>query len=344
MDFPDRLTNVAELEDWLSRPTPAAVAAMRRLSGDLLLLGVGGKMGPTLARMARRASDEAGISRRIIGVSRFSQPVRRDLLESCGIETRTGDLLDEDFLQSLPPAENVIFMTGMKFGTQTTPWLTWAMNSWVPALVCRKYADSRILAFSSGNVYGYVPPHTGGSRESDPLRPVGEYANSVLGRERIIEYFSRRCGTPVVLLRLNYACELRYGVLVDLARQVNSGTPVDVSMGHVNVIWQGDANAMALAALADAQSPPQVLNVAGPECLPIRDLAERLGQRLGVTPSWTGSAAGDALLSNSSQACQRYGVPQVSVERMICWIADWFRRQGELWDKPTHFQDRDGGF
>ena len=344
MNFPDRMTDVAQLEDWLSRPTPAAVAAMRRLSGDLLLLGVAGKMGPTLARMARRASDEAGTSRRIIGVSRFSQPAQRELLESYGVETRTGDLLDEDFLQSLPAAENVIFMTGMKFGTQSTPWLTWAMNTWVPALVCRKYQGSRILAFSSGNVYGYVPPHTGGARESDPLRPVGEYGTSVLGRERIFEYFSRRQGTAVVLLRLNYACELRYGVLVDLAQQVMNGTPVDVSMGHVNVIWQGDANAMALAALADAESPPHLINVAGPESLRIRDLAERIGQRLGVTPTWAGSEAGDALLSNSTQACQRYGAPQVPVSQLIDWIADWLQRQGEVWDKPTHFQNRDGGF
>lgn len=344
MQLPNHLTDVAQLEDWLSRPTQAAIDAMRQLAGDLLLLGVGGKMGPTLARMARRASEAAGVTRRIIGVSRFSQPSLRDQLESWEIETRAGDLLDESFVRSLPPVENVLFMTGVKFGTQTRPWLTWVMNTLAPATTCRSFPASRILAFSSGNVYGYVPAHSGGAKETHDLHPVGEYAHSVLARERIFEHFSREHGTPVVLLRLNYACELRYGVLVDLARQVMDHSPVDVSMGHVNVIWQGDANAMALAAVADAQSPPAILNVAGPETLKIRDLAARFGQLLDRPVTYRGCEAADALLSNSAEACRRYGAPEVPVTRLMQWIADWLRRQGEVWDKPTHFQNRDGAF
>jgi nucleoside-diphosphate-sugar epimerase len=218
------------------------------------------------------------------------------------------------------------------------------MNTYLPAQVCRKYRDSRILAFSSGNVYGYVGPQTGGSREDDPPRPVGEYAMSVLGRERIFEYFSRQQGTAVTLLRLNYACELRYGVLVDLARQIASRTPVDVTMSHVNVIWQGDANAMALAALGDARCPPYLLNVAGSETLSVRDLSRRLGELLQEAPIWSGNEASDALLSNANLAHERYGAQRVDAEQMLVWIADWIRRGGPTWNKPTHFQSRDGGF
>ena len=235
-------------------------------------------------------------------------------------------------------------MTGVKFGTEQNPGLTWAINTWTPGLVCRRFADSRILAFSSGNIYGYVRPESGGACETDLLQPVGEYAASVLGRERIFQYFSIAQNMPVTLLRLNYACELRYGVLVDLARQVSEQVPIDVTMGFVNAIWQGDANAMSLAALVDAECPPKVINVAGPETLLVREVADKFGQLLGLVPDCFGVEAADALLSNSSEACRRYGLPQVGIERLIRWIADWIQSGGELWDKPTHFQNRDGGF
>ncbi len=344
MNLPDRITDAVQLEECLSRPSPSAVTAMGRLSGDLILLGVGGKMGPSLARMARRASEEAGVSRRIIGVSRFSQPAARASLEAAGVETIAGDLLDDQFVRTLPQCENVVYMTGVKFGTEQNPGLTWAINTWTPGLVCRRFADSRILAFSSGNIYGYVRPESGGSRETDLLQPVGEYAASVLGRERIFQHFSIVQNMPVTLLRLNYACELRYGVLVDLARQVSEQVPIDVTMGFVNAIWQGDANAMSLAALVDAECPPKVINVAGPETLLVREVADKFGQLLGLAPDCIGIEAADALLSNSSEACHRYGMPQVGIERLIRWIADWIQTGGELWEKPTHFQNRDGGF
>src|SRR5262249_50585711 len=268
-----------DLEILLSEPTPAVVETLRRLPGDLILLGVAGKMGPTLARMARRASDTAGVLRRVIGVARFS-PGGTEALQAHGIGTIRCDLLKEEEVARLPDAPNVIFMTGRKFGSSGDEALTWAMNSYLPAVVCRKYRHSRIVAFSTGNVYGLAPVAGGGSREEDALQPVGEYAMSCLGRERLFEYFSRSQGIPLTQLRLNYVCELRYGVLVDLAQRVWAGDTIDLSMGHFNVIWQGDANAMALRALAHAATPPLVLNITGPELLSVGTVCERLGQLL----------------------------------------------------------------
>ena len=238
-------------------------------------------MGPTLARMARRASDLAGVRRRVWGVSRFSSAETRRGLESHGVETIQGDLLEGGFVESLPEASNVIYMAGMKFGTTGNESLTWAVNTWLPSLVSQRYATSRIVAFSTGNVYGTVPIASGGSRESDPVQPCGEYAMSCLGRERMLEYFSRTQGTLMALVRLNYAVEMRYGVLVDLARKVYDGPEIDLAMGHVNVIWQGDASSMALAVLADAASPPWVVNVAGPEILSVREVCRQFGELLG---------------------------------------------------------------
>ena len=293
---------VAELEENLSIPSARAVAAMGRLSGDIILLGVGGKMGPTLARMAMRASQAAGIDRRVIGVSRFSEPGVRKRLEEHGVETIAGNLLDENFVASLPQVANVIYMAGFKFGASTDPSMTWAMNCHLPSLVCRKYRDSRIAAFSTGNVYGLVANDRGGSVETDVPNPVGEYAMAALGRERMFEYFSRSLHLPVVLLRLNYATELRYGVLVDLAQKVWTEQPIDLTMGHVNVIWQADANAMALSALEHTATPPFVVNVAGEEILSIRQTAEELGRLLDKPVHLTGSEAPDALLSNGQAA------------------------------------------
>ncbi|QDU39142.1 hypothetical protein Mal4_34770 [Maioricimonas rarisocia] len=333
-----------QLEAALSEPAPEAVAAMQEISGDIAFLGCGGKMGPTLARMAQRASKQAGVTRRIIAVSRFSDPSVRKRLESWGVETRSGDLLDETFLDSLPDAPNVVFMAGRKFGAAGNLPLTWAMNVHLPSLVARRFAESRIAAFSTGNVYGTVSYRTGGSVESDEPRPVGEYAMSCLGRERMFQHFADVQKTPMVLLRLNYACEFRYGVLVDLAEQVAAGTPIDLAMSYVNVIWQGDANSRTLAALTLAESPARLLNLAGPEVLRVRDVCERLGELLGRPVRFTGEEHEDALLNNAAAADALWGPPRVPVDELLTGIATWVRRGGERLGKPTHFEVRDGAF
>src|SRR5438093_3191496 len=268
-----RIESVEELEASLSEPTDAVIEMLRRTDGDIVFLGVAGKMGPTMARMAKRASDAAGVKRRIFGVSRFSSEMEMGKLHAHGIETIRCDLLDEEAVAKLPDAPNVVFMAGMKFGATGNESLTWAMNTWLPAVVCKKFSQSRIAAFSTGNVYGLTPTARGGARETDTPNPVGEYAMSCLGRERMFEHFSRAHGVPVSIIRVSYACELRYGVLVDIARSVWSGEPVDVSMGCVNTMWQGDANAHSLLTLAHAMSPPFMVNVTGPEIVSVRDAA-----------------------------------------------------------------------
>ncbi|MGH2351466.1 MAG: NAD-dependent epimerase/dehydratase family protein [Chloroflexota bacterium] len=337
----------AELDDLLSRPGEALVRDLARLPGDIAILGVGGKMGPTLARLARRAADLADggrNGRRIIGVSRFSEADLPAALHAAGVETHVCDLLDPAAVQELPDAPNVIFMAGRKFGSTGGEALTWAMNSYVPALVARRYPDSRIVVFSSGNVYPLVPVLSGGATEQTSPAPVGEYAQSVLGRERMFEHFSRQLGMPAVALRLNYAIDLRYGILLDVAQQVLAGEAIDVTMGHVNVIWQGDANAIALRALALASSPPTVLNLTGPETVSIRRLAERFGALLEVEPRFTGVEAETALLNNAGQCHRRFGYPTVPLEQMVEWVAHWVQAGAKTLGKPTHFQEREGRF
>jgi nucleoside-diphosphate-sugar epimerase len=335
---------VEQLDDQLSTPTPGVIQALQALEGDILVLGAGGKMGPTLARMALRASQQAGIKRRVIAVSRFSSPAMRQRMTEWGLETIGCDLLDEASLAALPRAALVVFMTGMKFGATDQPELTWAMNCYLPALICRRFPHSRMAVFSSGNIYGLTPVTGGGSREEDPLQPVGEYAMTVLGRERMFSYFSRLHGIPMVVLRLNYASELRYGVLVDLARLVWQQQPIDLHMGWVNVIWQAEANALALQALQLAQSPPRVLNLAGPEIVRVAAVATRLGELLGRAVQFCGTEGSDALLSNAEPCYAALGRPRVSTEQMLRWTADWVRRSGEYLGKPTHFQDRSGQY
>jgi nucleoside-diphosphate-sugar epimerase len=344
MPVPATIQDVTELESLLSEPSPQAIAAMARVEGAILVLGAAGKMGPTLARMARRASEAAGRPRRVIGVARFSAADERHALERHGIETVRADLLEDGALDALPDAPNVIYMAGRKFGSSGDEPLTWAMNAHLPALVCRRFPRSRIVAFSTGNVYGLAPAGQGGSREGDEPRPVGEYAMSCLGRERIFEYFSRAHGTEVILLRLNYATELRYGVLVDLARRVLAREPVDVTMGYVNVIWQADANAMALAALDRATAPATVVNIAGPEELSVRDACEQLASRMGVGVTFRGVEAPDAILSNGEAGWRLLGRPRVDAATLIAWTADWVARGGASLDKPTHFESRAGRF
>ena len=344
MTLPAVIRDVDHLEDLLSEPSPAAIDAMRRITGDIVILGVAGKMGPTLGRMARRAMDAAGVTGRVIGVSRFSSPGQQRALEAHGVETARCDLLDEAALARLPDAAHVIFMAGRKFGSTGDEPLTWAMNTHLPALVCHRYRGSRIVAFSTGNVYGLTPHGRGGSGEDDAVAPVGEYAMSCLGRERMFEYFSRAHGTAVAILRLNYASEMRYGVLVDLAGRVARRKPVDLTMGYFNVIWQADANAMALAALDHASTPTQIINVAGAEELSVRSVCVELGKLLDVDVSFTGREADDALLSDGSRGRTLLGSPRVDAARLVEWTADWIRRGGESLAKPTHFESRAGQF
>jgi nucleoside-diphosphate-sugar epimerase len=277
-------------------------------------------------------------------VARFSDPSSRKVLDSAGIETLSLDLLEPSAMQELPDAPNVLYMAARKFGSTGQEYLTWAMNALLPAVVADRYAHSRIVAFSTGNVYPLVPVIQCGASEATHPDPVGEYAQSALGRERIFEYFSQRNGTPVILLRLNYAIDLRYGVLLDIGQRVFERRPIDVTMGHVNVIWQGDANSIALRSFALAQSPPAVLNLTGPEIISVRWIAQRFGERFGVEPSIQGTESATALLSNAARCHRIFGYPSVTVEQMIEWVADWIGRGGATLSKPTHFETRDGRF
>jgi nucleoside-diphosphate-sugar epimerase len=344
MPLPERIDSTEHLDDLLSEPTPYAIETLARLDGDLLLLGVGGKMGPTLARMARRAFDQAGVRRRVIGVARFSEPRVEGWLQGHGVETIRCDLLNPAELAALPEMPNVIAMFGMKFGSTGQEARTWALNCFLPGLVAQKFARSRIVAFSTGNVYGLTPVGRGGSLETDALNADGEYAMSCVGRERMVEYCSRATATPMAILRLNYATEMRYGVLVDIAQRVWAGEPVDVTMGHLNAIWQADANAAALSAFGHLAVPPLVLNIAGPELLSVRQVAEGFARRFRKPARFSGVESADALLSNAQASHSLFGPPRVSAEQLIAWIADWTARGGPTLGRPTHFEVRDGRF
>lgn len=336
-------TDEDQLEEYLSRPRRLTVEALSDLQGDLLVLGAGGKMGLSFAAMAARSLRAAGVSGRVIAVSRFHDGVER--FHAAGVETIETDLLDAGALEALPDVPNVLFLAGMKFGSSGAQPLTWAMNVLLPGLVARRYPDARIVALSSGNVYPFTDVTGTGSRESDEPGPVGEYAITCLGRERMFEHGSRSFATPVALIRLNYANALRYGVLVDICQQVLAGDPVDVTMGNVNVIWQGDACAAILAAFGMCASPPAVLNVAGPERLPVRSIAERFAELLGVpAPRIAGTEASTALLSDASLMVERMGAPEVPADQLLAWTADWVAAGGPLLGKPTGFQRRDGRF
>jgi len=344
--FSDRgsVRDVVQLEELLSEPTEGAVQAMKELEGDILVLGVGGKMGPSLARMAKRGSEIAGVNRRVIGASRFSSSPWEHQLHDWGIETVRCDLLDPRALAELPAAPNVVFMAGMKFGSTGQEWLTWAINAHLPGLVANQFRHSRIAVFSTGNVYGLSPVSKGGSRENDSLNPAGEYAMSCVGRERIFEHFSRANSTRVSILRLNYAVELRYGVLLDTALRVQTGQAVPLSMGYLNAIWQGDASAMSLQSLACADSPPNVINITGTELLSVRWIAEEFGKRFGKKVRFEGEESSDALLSNAQKSHQLFGHPRISVHQLMDWIADWVGKGGTTLAKPTHFEERAGRF
>lgn len=332
------------LEERLSRPTPGVVEAVRGIAGDVMVLGAGGKMGPSLAVMVRRALDVAGRSDRVIAVSRFSDHAVQDRLHANNVQTIACDLADRSAMAALPDAPSVIYMAGQKFGTARAPAMTWAANVVLPALAAERFRGSRIVAFSTGNVYPLTPANEGGSAERDAPSPVGEYGMSCLGRERVFEFHALRDGSPLALVRLNYAIDLRYGVLVDLARKLLAGETIDLRMGYVNVIWQGDASAQAIQCLTYATSPPFVVNVAGPEVLSVRDTALLLGERLGRHPVFSGEPGREALLSNSSLARELFGPPAVSTSQLIRWVGEWAARGGSFLDKPTHFETRDGAF
>lgn len=341
LPFPERFDSEAALEDYLATPSRDLVRDLAGVDGDLMILGAGGKMGPTLARLARNALAE---SRRVIAVARFSEPGLRAALQAHGIETIACDLLDREALARLPQCRNVVFMAGRKFGADSDMPLTWAMNAHVPALVAETFRQSRIVAFSTACVYPFVPVASQGAGEDEDLAPPGEYANSCVGRERMFEYFSARFGTPGRLFRLSYAIDMRYGVLADVALKVWRGQPVDVTMGHVNVIWQGDANAQALRCLAVATVPTSPLNVSGPETTSIRWLAEEFGRRFDRPVTITGSEAPTAWLMNTGEAERLFGYPRVPLQQLVGWVADWIAREQRLYGKPTKFEARDGRY
>ncbi len=339
----DAIRDVDDLEDRLSAPTEGVLETMARLEGDLIVLGVAGKMGPTLARMARRALDEVGGARRVIGVARFSDAGSEARLRAIGVETVRADLLNEDDLARLPDAPNVVYMAGRKFGTSGGEAATWALNAYLPGPVCRRFKGSRIVAFSTGNVYGPAASPTG-SVESDAPAPVGEYAMSCLGRERIFEHFSRTLAIPTALVRLNYATEMRYGVLIDVGERVRDGLPIDLSTGAFNVIWQGDANAMALQCFDHVATPPRIVNLTGPEVLNVREVAQTFGRILGRPATFKGEESPGALLSDAGRAFGLFGMPRVGADQLIRWSADWLARGGATLGKPTHFEASDGRF
>jgi nucleoside-diphosphate-sugar epimerase len=338
------MNTIAELEAKLAEPSEKLIAELSGLDGDIMLLGVGGKMGPSLARLAVHAIQIAGIRKRVIGVSRFSNDESKRELEEAGVETISCDLLNDNDLQSLPEVRNIIYLAGNKFGTTGNEHFTWAMNAYLPGRVAEKFRNSRIVVFSSGNVYPFTSVGLGGVTESVAPDPKGEYAQSCLGRERIFEHFSHKYGIPMVIYRLNYAIDMRYGVLLEIAKSVQQDHPVQIAMGHANVIWQGDANEMALRCLTVCTSPPNIVNITGPETMSIRWAAEEIGKRLGKTPIFEGIESDMSLLNNASKSHQLFGYPRISLLQMIDWTADWILQGGETWNKPTHFQERKGKF
>ncbi len=342
--YPEYFQNESALEEALSMPSLEVIELVKELKGDIIFLGVAGKMGVSMARMARKACDIAGNKKQIIGVSRFSSEEQRLFLEASGIETIKGDLIEQEFINSLPDIDNVFYLAGMKFGTQGNESVTWAMNAYLPGLVAEKFKNSRIVAFSTGCVYPLVSYKSGGSKETDAPQPIGEYAQSCLGRERLFEFGSIKHQTPVSLIRLFYAVEMRYGVLVDIATKVYNEEPVDVTMGYANVIWQGDANAMILQAIKLCESPALPLNITGSELVSIRETALKFGEIMNKKVTITGDEDDTALLGNAGLSFKLLGRPKTSVDKVIEWTAKWIEGNNTLLGKPTHFEVRDGKY
>ena len=327
-----------------TEPREETLAALRQCPGDVVVLGAGGKMGPSLTAMLARAAKTVGDRRQIIAASRWSDRKAAKSLAAMGVRILECDLMNPEAVAALPDAPNVMFMAGQKFGTSDRPSVTWAMNTLVPAHAARRYAGARIVAFSTGNVYPLTPVRSGGPTENDPVAPVGEYAMSCVGRERVFEYFSDRDGTRVAIFRLNYAIDVRYGVLLDLGQRVMAGEAIPLEMGHVNVIWQGDANQIAIECLQRAAAPPFVLNVTGRETLSVRELAERFGRRFKRSPVFVGSEGPEALLSNAALLHSTFTPPATSVDDMIEHVSRAIEENAPTLGKPTHFEARDGRF
>lgn len=334
----------AEVDEQMTRPSEAVINQLSKGSGNLVCLGAGGKMGPTLAILAANAIKRAGLTRTVFAVSRYSNRGIAKRLESCGVRTIQADLLDRDSVAALPDATDVIFMAGRKFGSTGAEGLTWAMNTYMPAIVAQRFSNARIVVFSTGNVYPFTLVTGNGASEETMLAPVGDYAQSCLGRERIFQHFSEAFGTRVCVIRLNYAIDVRYGVLLDIGRQVFKRDPIDVSMGHVNVIWQGEACDRALQCLGIASDPPAILNVTGTSVLSVRWIADRFGECFDLSPRIIGIEGPTALLSDASQCTKLFGPLQISVGQMIVWVADWLKRGGITLEKPTGYEVRDGRF
>jgi nucleoside-diphosphate-sugar epimerase len=338
------MKSVEELELMLSAPSPELVKDISQVKGDIIILGVGGKMGPSLAKLAVRAIKEAGLNKKVIGVSRFSEKGLREDLENHGVETIAIDLLNDQQLQALPDVENVIYMAGKKFGTAGNEHFTWAMNTYLPGRVGEKFRNSRIIVFSSGNIYPFVSYGSGGATEERAPDPIGDYAQSCLGRERIFEYYAHKYNIPMLMYRLNYAIDMRYGTLLEIAKFVQEEKEIDLRNGHLNVIWQGDANEIALRSLLLCSSPPKVLNVTGPETLSVRWLAGEFGKMLNKTPKFINDEEPTSLLNNASQCHRIFGYPKVSVREMMEMTVEWITQGGDTLNKPTHFQERSGNY
>lgn len=338
------ISNETELDDFLTQPRPALVEFIRSIESPLVILGAGGKMGPSLAVLARRAAAAANHPLRVVAASRFSDAAARKALEVQGIDTCEVDLLERDSLKRLPEARHVIYLVGLKFGTAQNPSLTWAVNTLAPAHAVERYPNASFVALSTGNVYPLVPVKSGGATEEHSLTPLGEYANAAVARERVFEYCSCKHATPVALLRLNYAVELRYGVLVDIARQVWAGDPIDLANGYFNCIWQGDANDMILRSLALASTPAAAWNLTGPRVISVREVAEQFGAKFSRPARFVNQESDTALLNNPARLCAQLGPPPTSLAAMIDWIAHWVKAGGRSLGKPTHFETRNGAY
>ena len=344
MQYPARIANETELDDLLSQPTDEVIESLRQWDGDLMILGCAGKIGISLGRMAVRAITAAGLKRRVLGVDLFPTPNSRAAVEAAGVETIPCNLLDQAAVAKLPKVEHIIFMVGRKFGTQGDEEMTWAVNTLIPWHTASHFTSSRTVAFSTGCVYPLADPLSGGCTEADAAEPVGEYAQSCLGRERVFQYASNLHHTPVCLLRLNYAIDLRYGVLHDIAQKVWDGQPVDLNVGHANCIWQGDVNAVTLQALNYCQSPANILNITGPETLTVRYAATRMAAVMGKPVTFTGKEGGIAYLNNAAKAQQLFGYPRMPMANMLDWTAQWIKDGGASLGKPTHFEVSTGKY
>ena len=328
---------------WLS-PSDALIADMKQIKGDILILGAGGKIGPSIAKLARQAIEHAGLEKRVIGVSRFSEEGLADELNAAGIETIAANMLNDAELQALPEVENVLYLAGTKFGTSNNEPYTWAMNTYLPGRVAEKFKNSKIVVYSTGNVYPFTTVASGGATEEMRADPVGEYGQSCLGRERLFQYFSSVHGTPLLIYRLNYAIDFKYGVLLEIAKSVLAGKPVDLRTGHVNVIWQGDANEMAIRSLLHCEAPSKILNITGPETVSLRWLATEFARLFNTEPQFVNEEQPTALLSNAAESFRLFGYPRTTLKQMIGITAQWLLEGRKTINKPTHFQERKGQF